>query len=49
MISTPAMKMARDRVRSAFRSANQSSRRTNAVRVMRFVAFDSTRTAPTGR
>ena len=49
MISTPAMKMARDVSRRAFRSANHSSSRMKAVSVMRFVAFDSTRTAPTGR
>ncbi len=46
---TPMTNRMRDVLRSALRSANQISRSTNAVAVIRFVAFDSTRIAPTGR
>ena len=47
--TTPAANTRRDRCRSAFRSSTHSSRRTKAVTVIAFVAFCSTRTAPTGR
>jgi hypothetical protein len=47
--TTPITKRMRDILRSALRSANQINSKTKAVAVMRFVAFESTRTAPTGR